>query len=47
LDVVYNANKNLEKEKLVVSGANHAYSATLEPTLYFNRVFDFVNKYVK
>ena len=47
LDIVYNANKNIEKEKLVVQGANHAYSATFNPELYFNSVFNFVNKYVK
>lgn len=46
LDVVYNANPDLEKEKLVVEGANHAYSATYNPELYFGKVFEFVNKYV-
>ena len=47
LDIVYNANPNLEKEKLVVEGANHAYSATYAPELYFEKVFNFVEKYVK
>ena len=47
LDIVYNANENIEKEKLVVEGANHAYSATYNPDLYFNEVFEFVEKYVK
>ena len=47
LDVVYNANQNIEKDKLVVEGANHAYSATFNSEFYFNRVFQFVEKYVK
>ena len=46
LDIVYNANPNIEKEKLVVEGANHGYSATLNPELYFESVFNFVSKYV-
>jgi len=46
LDIVYNANPNLEKEKLVVEGASHAYSATLNPTLYFGKIFEFVEKYI-
>lgn len=47
LDEVYNANLGLEKEKLVIEGATHAYSATLEESLYFNSVFEFVEKYTK
>jgi len=46
LDVVYNANKNIEKEKLVVSGATHGYSATKDPELYFRKVMEFVNNYI-
>lgn len=46
LDVVYNANNNIEKEKLVVEGATHAYSATHNPSLYFSTVFEFVDKYM-
>lgn len=46
LEEVYNANKNLEKEKLVVEGASHGYSATLNESLYFETVFKFVNKYI-
>ena len=46
LDEVYNANNNLEKEKLVFDGATHGYSATLDEERYFNSVFTFVNKYL-
>ncbi len=46
LDVVYNANNNIEKQKLVVEGATHGYSASLEPELYFKSVFEFVEKYI-
>ncbi|MBQ3158475.1 MAG: alpha/beta hydrolase [Clostridia bacterium] len=46
LDEVYNANSNIEKEKLVFEGATHAYSATLDEERYFNSVFEFVNKYL-
>lgn len=46
LDVVYNANPNLDKEKLVVEGAGHGYSATANPDLYFNTIFDFINKHL-
>ena len=46
LDKVYNANKNIEKEKLVIEGASHGYSATKDEVLYFNSVFTFVNKYI-
>jgi len=46
LDKLYNANPDLEKKKLIVDGASHGYSATLEPELYFSEVFDFVNNYI-
>ena len=46
LDEVFNANKNLVKQKLVIEGASHGYSATLNETLYFETVFNFVNNYL-
>ena len=46
LDKLYNANANLEKKKLVVEGATHGYSATLNPELYFSEVFNFVDNYI-
>ncbi len=46
LDEVFGANPNIEKEKLVVEGATHAYSATQDSELYFKTVFDFVHKYL-
>ena len=45
LDEVYNANDNIEKEKLVVEGATHAYSATVDPDLYYGTIFNFIDKY--
>ncbi len=46
LDEVYNANPDLEKQKLVVSGATHAYSATQDPDLYFSTVFAFIETHI-
>ena len=46
LDVVYNANPDLEKEKLVVNGATHACSSTHSPEIYFEKIKTFVEKYV-
>lgn len=46
LDEVYNANPNLERQKLVIEGASHACSATVNPELYFSTVFEFIAKYI-
>ena len=47
LDEVYNANPDIEKEKYVVKGATHAYSASCDTENYFNKVFEFVSRYVQ
>ena len=36
-----------EKQILVMEGAGHGSSFSMDPDLYFNTVFDFVEKYVK
>ena len=46
LDKVYEANSNIIKEKYIVAGAQHAYSASLNPKIYFERVFNFVYKFI-
>ena len=46
LDEVYKANNQIEKEKLVVEGASHAYSATKDPDTYFSSVLGFITKYI-
>ena len=43
LDEVYNA-ANCKKEKLVIKGAGHAKSATVNPKKYWETVKDFINK---
>lgn len=46
LNEVYNANNNIEKEKLVIEGAMHACSSTKNPNLYYSSVFKFIEKYM-
>ena len=43
LDKVYNA-ADVEKEKLVVEGAEHAKSAYVNPELYWNTISKFINQ---
>ena len=43
LDKLYRANENLIKDKLVVEGAHHAMSSTINTELYFQKVFEFIN----
>ena len=45
LDEVYNAHAG-EKEKLVIKGAKHAKAYVVEPEIYWNKIKEFVNKYV-
>lgn len=45
LDKVYNA-ADVEKEKLVVEGAEHAKSAYVNPELYWNTISKFINKHL-
>ena len=45
LDEVYNA-ASCEKEKLVVKGAGHAKSSSVDPDLYWGTIKNFLNKYV-
>lgn len=44
LDELYNA-ANCDKQKLVVDGANHARSCSMNKKLYFQTIFDFIEKY--
>lgn len=46
LDKVYNA-ADVEKEKLVVEGAEHAKSAYVNPELYWNTISNFINKHLE
>lgn len=46
LEKVYNANDSIEKEKLVIEGAEHGLASTVNPELYFNTVYGFINRYV-
>ncbi len=46
LDVVYDACASAEKEKLVVHDAAHGGAVSTEPTLYWDTVTAFVDKYV-
>lgn len=45
LDVVYNACASAEKEKLVSPGAAHGGAVSTEPTLYWDTVTAFLDKY--
>ena len=45
LDEVYNA-ASCEKEKLVVKGAGHAKSSSVDPDLYWGTIKNFLNKHV-
>ena len=45
-DILFDSLSAAPKEKLVVDGASHAYSATQNPELYFKTVFDFCERYL-
>ena len=45
LDKLYNASTAPVKEKFVVKGAGHADAKITDPPKYFQRVFDFIDKY--
>ncbi|WP_186580268.1 alpha/beta hydrolase [Aquibacillus kalidii] len=45
LDEVYEA-AQVEKEKLVIEGAGHGEAVTVNPALYWNTVWGFVDKYM-
>ena len=45
MDELYDSTKS-EKEKLVVEGAAHAKSSTVNPELYWSTIETFTNKYV-
>jgi len=45
LDIVYEA-ANCEKEKLVVEGAAHAVSASVNPHLYWKTIDNFIKRYI-
>ncbi|SCI11725.1 alpha/beta hydrolase [Romboutsia sp. Marseille-P6047] len=46
MDELYNATSS-EKEKLTITGAEHANADLVNPKLYWNTVSNFLNKYVK
>lgn len=46
LDEVYNA-CSAPKEKLIIEGAGHAKSSTVNPELYWDSIFKFLSKYVQ
>ncbi len=46
MDELYNA-ATVEKEKLIVSGAEHGLSEPVDPELYWDTIWGFVNKYIK
>ncbi len=46
LTKVYDANSQIEKEKFIVAGATHAYSASQDPENYFNKVFEFIGRFI-
>lgn len=46
LTKVYEANDRIKKEKFVVNGATHAYSASKDTKNYFNKVFEFIGKFI-
>ncbi|MGL5617283.1 MAG: alpha/beta hydrolase [Sarcina sp.] len=46
LEKVYEAAENCEKEKLVIKNAGHAKSFIVDPELYWNKVKEFLNKYI-
>lgn len=37
---------NCEKDKLIVNGAGHTDAKYREPEIYYNKIFEFVNKYI-
>lgn len=45
LDEVYNA-ANVDKESLVIPGAEHGQAENVDPELYWNTLWDFVDKYI-
>ncbi len=45
LDIVYQA-ANVEKDKVVIPGAEHADAVYVAPTLYWNSIWKFVDQYI-
>ena len=45
LEQVYNACSS-PKVKLVIEGAGHAKSSKVNPELYWNAIYEFLNKYI-
>lgn len=45
LDELYNA-ATADKDKLVIEGAGHAKSSKVDPTTYWNKIEEFLNKYM-
>ena len=45
VDELYNATSS-PKEKLIIKGAEHALSSSIDPYNYWNTVFNFINKYI-
>lgn len=45
VDELYNATTS-PKEKLIIKGAGHALSSSVDPYNYWNTVFNFINKYI-
>lgn len=45
VDELYNATSS-PKEKLIIKGAGHALSSSIDPYNYWNTVFNFINKYI-
>ena len=45
VDELYNATSS-PKEKLIIKGAGHALSSSVDPYNYWNTVFNFINKYI-
>lgn len=48
-DMIYDVYEacNTEKEMLVVEGAGHGNSYNYDPENYFDKVFGFVDKYIR
>ncbi|MBT2645141.1 alpha/beta hydrolase [Bacillus sp. ISL-34] len=46
LDDIYNA-ANVDKDKLIIPGAGHGEAELVDPEKYWNKVWDFVDKYME
>ena len=40
-------NANCVKDKLIIEGAGHTEAKYKEPDTYYNKMFDFINTYMK